>query len=59
MYRVAALGSLICDRLISQKVDNDLILKTLLLHDMGNILKFDFERLDLFEENDKKNVKKS
>lgn len=56
MFRVAALGSLICDRLVSQQVDKDLIVKTLLLHDMGNILKFDFERLDLFEESDKKNV---
>ncbi|MFZ1721377.1 MAG: HD domain-containing protein [Microgenomates group bacterium] len=58
MLRVAALGSLICDELNPELVDKDLVVKTLLLHDMGNILKFDFERLDLFEDEDKKNVEK-
>lgn len=58
MLKVAALGSLICDRFEDHVIDKDLVVKTLLLHDMGNILKFNFERLDLFEEADKKNVEK-
>jgi hypothetical protein len=57
MLMVAALGSLICEHFANKDLDKDLIVKTLLLHDMGNILKFDFERLDLFEEADKKNIK--
>ncbi len=58
MLRVAALGSLICDQLDRQLVDKDLIVKTLLLHDMGNILKYNFSRIDLFDEADRKNIEK-
>ncbi|OGK47992.1 hypothetical protein A3A93_04285 [Candidatus Roizmanbacteria bacterium RIFCSPLOWO2_01_FULL_38_12] len=44
MFRVAAVGSVICDS-ISEKVDSDSIVAACLLHDMGNIIKF---KLDLF-----------
>jgi len=57
MLRVASLGSLICDRIASTTLHEELVVKTLLLHDMGNILKFDFSRIDLFEEADRENLK--
>ena len=44
MYRVAAIGQYIADHLRADvKVDKDLITKVNLLHDMGNIVKFDFD----------------
>ncbi|MFA9289124.1 MAG: HD domain-containing protein [Weeksellaceae bacterium] len=44
MYRVSGVAALICDSL-NEKVDRTAILTACLLHDMGNILKFN---LDLF-----------
>jgi hypothetical protein len=48
MFRVAAVGSLISNHL-NQAIDQEVIVKTLLLHDMGNILKMNFQKLDFFE----------
>jgi len=42
MLRVAAMGSIICQNVQNITIDTNLIVKTLLLHDMGNIIKFDF-----------------
>lgn len=59
MYRVAAVGSLIVDYLGSNiKLDKDIVIKTLLLHDLGNILKFDFNS-DLLNKEDVENLKKT
>ena len=44
MYQVAAVGLVICDHYKGQTlVDRDLITQTSLLHDMGNIIKFDLK----------------
>ena len=48
-YRVAAVGKYICDR-YKQKINAKLVITTCLLHDMGNILKFDFTRFPEFLE---------
>ncbi len=58
MFRVAALGNIICDHLRNIQADKDIITQMLLLHDMGNILKFDFSNLDLFDEEDKSQIDK-
>lgn len=39
MYRVAAVASLICDNWIGE-IDKDTVIQTALIHDMGNIVKF-------------------
>jgi len=58
MLRVAVIGDIICEHMDKKSnVDRDLVLKTLLLHDMGNILKYDFSRTDLLADEDKKRVK--
>ncbi len=56
MLRVAAVGKSICDHSLSQDLDTDLIVKTLLLHDMGNILKFDFNNPSLFAVHDQSQI---
>lgn len=40
MLRVGAIGKIISDGW-KEEIDNDLVIRTLLLHDMGNITKFD------------------
>lgn len=47
--RVAAVASLICDSL-SIQVDKDSIIKVCLLHDMGNIIKFQLEKFPEWNE---------
>lgn len=42
--RVAAVASMICDA-ISVQIDKDSVVKACLLHDMGNIVKFDLGKL--------------
>ncbi len=43
MLRVAGVGKIICDNLSSTiKIDRDLLVRALCVHDMGNIVKFDF-----------------
>lgn len=56
MLRVAAVGKIICDHITSQAIDADLIIKTLLLHDMGNIIKFNFNNTSMFSPEDREKV---
>ncbi len=56
MLRVAAVGKIICDNSTSQVIDADLIIKTLLLHDMGNIIKFNFKNTSMFAPEDSEKV---
>lgn len=43
MLRVAGLGKIIADNLSKDiKIDQNILIKALLVHDMGNIVKFDF-----------------
>lgn len=56
MLRVAGVGKIICDNLKEEFVDKELVVKTLLLHDMGNIIKFDFDRIELLDVSDLKRV---
>ncbi len=49
MYTVASLGSYVADVLsnrseVDMDIDKDMITQTLLLHDMGNIVKFDLNK---------------
>jgi uncharacterized protein YkvS len=55
MLRVAAVGNIICDN-FKKNLNKNLIVKTLLLHDMGNIIKFDFSRSDLLEKIDQNRI---
>jgi len=51
LLRAAAVGALICDNWTGPEMNRDDILSTLLLHDIGNIVKADYEQLvDLFPE---------
>jgi len=43
MYRVAAVGYEITENWLGPEIDRDLIAKALLLHDLGNIIKFDLD----------------
>jgi len=50
MLRVTAVASVMCDWWKGEPIDRDLIVKTCLLHDLANILKFDMSLYpDLFE----------
>ncbi len=49
MYRVATVATLICDN-IQVSVDRKSIINTCLLHDMGNIIKFDLNKFPEFNE---------
>lgn len=52
MYRVAAVGEYLADHLVSSVNTREVVL-TLLVHDLGNLLKFDLSRgLELFEPGD-------
>lgn len=56
MLRVAAVGQLVCESLRFVEFRQDRVLTVLLLHDMGNILKFKFERVELFAPEDQDRV---
>lgn len=56
MLTVAAVAELICDSLEGVSVDKDLVIKTCLLHDMGNIIKFNFDDPSLLDEGDRQKV---
>ena len=43
MLRVAAVGSLVCENWIGPKINKEDIIAVLLIHDLGNIVKMDFE----------------
>lgn len=50
MLRVAAVGYYIAQNIETKNIDVEVIIKTLLLHDMGNIIKFDFSNTALLGE---------
>lgn len=56
MLRVAAVGKIVSENLAGIEIDVDLVVKTLLLHDMGNILKFNLSKTDMLEEEDRNRV---
>lgn len=56
MLRTAAVGNIVCDSLKNVTFDREKIVTELLLHDMGNILKFKFERMELFAPEDQDRV---
>lgn len=57
MYRVTALAKLICDNWTGEdKLDVDVILQACLLHDMGNIIKFDFDNFPQLLGEEQKNI---
>jgi hypothetical protein len=43
MLQTAALGQIICDHWTGPRLKKKLVITTLLVHDMGNIVKFDFD----------------
>jgi hypothetical protein len=43
MFRVAAIGFLVCEAIKKIKIDKNLVVRALLLHDLGNIAKFKFD----------------
>ncbi len=52
-YRVAALGAHVADHSAGE-VDRDAVITTLLMHDLGNILKFDWDQAEhLFDEDER------
>lgn len=51
MFRVAGVGYLVANNWKGESVDVDLVVLTCLLHDMGNIVKFDFDNLIIPIEN--------
>lgn len=58
MFRVAGVGSVLCDYFSKEEhIDRKLILNTLLLHDMGNILKIDFDSTEFLADEDKNRIK--
>lgn len=60
MYRVAAVAGAICDSLNSSIVINkDLIIRTTLLHDMGNIIKIHIVDNSFIQDNEKEDLEKA
>ncbi len=58
MYRVAAVGLLVLDLLDKNiKLDKNIITTTLLLHDVGNIVKFNFENNNLLKDDEIEHLK--
>ena len=43
MLRAAAVGSLVCENWVAPKINKEDIIAVLLIHDLGNIVKMDFE----------------
>ncbi len=54
LLRVAALGALIADNWTGTTVNRHTIVCTLLLHDIGNIVKADYDRFPLLRKRDTK-----
>lgn len=53
MFRVAAVGEYLTDHWL-EPIDSHSVVTTLLLHDLGNLLKFDLSRgLELFDESER------
>lgn len=43
MYRVASLAKIITENWMGEKIDKEVLIKSCLLHDMGNLIKFTFD----------------
>lgn len=56
MLRVAAVSQIICDSSPPIDINRDVIVKTCLLHDMGNIIKMDFAYQHFFIKSDQKKI---
>lgn len=56
MIRVAAFGKVISDLMVDEEIDQHLVVSTLLLHDMGNILKFKLDSTQMLAEIDRGRV---
>lgn len=53
MLRVGAVGQLIVDSFRQPNFDQEIVVKTLLLHDLGNLIKFKFDQPDMFDPADR------
>ncbi len=57
MLRAAAVGALICDNWNSKKtIDKDSVIQALLIHDMGNIIKFKLDSSTMLSSEEKENM---
>ena len=56
MLKVAAIGKLVVDNFNQDLIDPNLVVVTLLLHDMGNILKMDLSNVEFFYKQDQDNI---
>ena len=56
MYRVTALAKLICKNWTGEKIDEKQIIQACQLHDMGNIIKFDFDNFPELLGEEQKNL---
>jgi hypothetical protein len=54
--RAASVGKLLSDNIIETRVDQDLIIKSLLVHDMGNIIKFNLNNPLMMTDKEKSNI---
>jgi hypothetical protein len=57
--RVASVGAYIADNFRqAKKINKDLVVKTLLLHDLGNIIKFNLDKASYMSKDEWKNIEK-
>lgn len=56
MLSVAAVGKIVCNHIRAKKIDSELVTSTLLLHDMGNIIKFNFDNTKFFVDEDQSKI---
>jgi len=56
MLRVAGVASIVSDHLTDIKLNKNLLVTIMLLHDMGNILKFDLSKPDLLDSTDQQRI---
>jgi len=57
MFRVAGVASFIADHWTGSEIDWNTLIKCALIHDIGNLVKFNFERNLEFYGREKKNIK--
>jgi hypothetical protein len=58
MFRVAGVASFIADHWIGSGIDKTALIKCALVHDLGNMVKFDFDKHAEFLGNEQKNIEK-
>ena len=56
MFRVAAFADILCDNHKKVDFDKEIIIKSCLLHDLGNIIKFDFDNFPELLGAEEKNI---